>query len=317
MFVQHIALAQPGPYAGALLFKVSCNGEIVDLDSKGWKVSPSQGDAFFKLITYTFPGYYTIHPRPGNGAILPANFHIEIVHFKDTMAVYMPSIDCQTVKIENIPFEKGIYRIPQHVYDVKTITDQNKAYTFTPAINGDWSLFRKKNHECYLEKVQDIETNYPYSDYGNNLSKLELMYRMELSGKNSHSSFYYFDNVIISTHDNKSHKIYLVKEISDTTFWGSKINDSKICFLYAQNHQIYAIAARSFGAFTPGIITEFGIFKLHFYDNPISNIEKEYLQIQLNKDTYKSLVKVDTMQYDKIKLIPSITKKYNKLNKKY
>jgi len=104
--IQHMAAAQPGPYSGILLFRVFNNGKIVDLNTNGWKISPAIDDKHFKSVSYTYPGYYIVKPLPSPvGAILNKGFHVEIIHFKDTMKVFMPSIDYKQVKIDSIPLQ--------------------------------------------------------------------------------------------------------------------------------------------------------------------------------------------------------------------
>ena len=313
--IQHMAAAQPGPYSGILSFRVF-NGKMVDLNANGWRVSPAIDDKHFKSVSYTYPGYYVVKPLPSPaGAILNKDFHIEIIHLKDTMKIFMPSIDYKEVKIDSIPFANSVYHIPQHIYDVKPLVDYYKGYTFTPNINGDWSLFSKDVYQCYLEKVQDIQMDYSAHDYLHNYAKLELMNNLMYHDKTKSNNYYYLENIIIYSNNDRDHKIYHVREISDTTFWGSKIGETKVCFLYAQNNQIYAIASRSFGSYTPGKITEFGIYKLHFYDAPINATARRQLQMLLNKETYQSVLKTKTLdnEHNNSLFLPRVTRLYNKL----
>jgi hypothetical protein len=315
----HIAAAQPGPYSGVLSLRVFDNGKMIDLNSNDWKVSPIIGDKFFKSISYTYPDYYIIKPQPGpGGAQLNKDFHIEIVHLKDTMKIYMPSINYKDVKIDSIPFARGTYHVPQHIYDMKQITDYYKAYNFTPKINGDWNLFTKKVYQCYLEKVQDVDMDYFPDDYSHNYTKLELMNRLSFHDKNKSNNYYYLNNIIVYGNNHNDHKIYLVCEISDTTFWGSKIGETRLCFLYAQNGQVYAIASRSFGAYIPGIVTKFGIYKLHFYDALIDVTERQHLKSLLDKDIYKAVLKTQSLDndYNSSTFLPKIIMKYKELNYK-
>lgn len=312
-----MAAAQPGPYTGILSFRVFNNGKMVDLNTNGWKVNPAIDDKFFKSISYTYPGYYFVKPRPSPvGAILNKDFHIEIIHLKDTMKIFMPSINYKEVKIDSIPFANGIYHIPQHIYDVKPLVDYYKGYTFKPNINGDWSLFSKDNYQCYLEKVQDVQMDYSAYSYLHNYTKLELMNNLNYHNKVQSNNYYYLENTIIYSNNDRDHKIYRVHEISDTTFWGSQIRETKVCFLYAQNNQVYAIASRSFGAYTPSTITEYGIYKLHFYDAPINATEREKLQVLLDKETYQSVLKTKASdnEHNNSLFLPGVTRLYNKLS---
>jgi hypothetical protein len=289
---------------------------MVNLNADGWKVNPAIDDKFFKSISYTYPGYYFVKPRPSLvGPILNKDFHVEIIHFKDTMKIFMPSIDYKEVKIDSIPFAVGVYHIPQHIYDLKSLVDYYKAYTFTPNINGDWSLFSKKVYQCYLEKVQDIQMDYLPYDYFHNNTKLKLMNKLNYHDKTKFNNYYYLENTIIYSNNNRDHKIYFAREISDTTFWGSKIYETKICFLYAQKNQVYAIALRDFGAYA-GRVTEFGIYKLHFYDDAIPIGERRHLEALLNKDIYQSVLKTKEMgnDYNNSSFLPKITRLYNKLS---
>jgi len=316
--IQHMAVAQPGPYSGVLSFRVFNNGKMVDLNANGWKVTPAIDDKLFKSVSYTYPGYYLVKPRPSqSGAVLNKDFHVEIIHLKDTMKIFMPSINYKEVKIDSIPFAGGVYHIPQHIYDLKALVDYYKAYTFTPNMNRDWSLFSKNVYQCYLEKVQDIQMDYSPYDYLHNYTKLELMNNLSYHDNAMSSNYYYLNNIIIYSNNNRDHKIYLVREISDTTFWGSKIDKTKVCFLYAQNNHVYAVASRDVESYT-GRITEFGIYKLHFYDAPISAYERRYLQGLLNKDTYQSVLKTKARgnDYNNSFFLPMITRLYNKLSLK-
>jgi len=319
LLFKQIAMAQPGPYSGTLSFKVFNNGKMIDLNSNEWKVTPATNNKFFKSISYTYPGYYFINPQPTvAGAVFKKDFHIEIIHQKDTMKVFIPSINYQNIKIDSVPFKKGTYHVPQHIYDMKQITDYYKAYNFTPKINGDWNLFTKKVYQCYLEKVQDVDMDYFPDDYSHNYTKLELMNRLSFHDKSKSNNYYYLNNIVVYGDNHNDHKIYLVREISDTTFWGSQIGETRLCFLYAQNGQVYAIASRSFGAYIPGIITKFGIYKLHFYDALIDVTERRRLKTLLDKETYQSLLKTKTLDnnYNATSFLPLITKKYNNLNYK-
>jgi len=292
---------------------------MVNLNTDGWKVSPAIDDAFFKSISYRYPGYYLVNPRSSqSGAILNKDFHVEIIHLKDTMKIFMPSINYKEVKIDSIPFANGIYHIPQHLYNVKPLVDYYKAYTFTPNINGDWSLFSKEVYQCYLEKVQDVQMDYSAYDYLHNYTELELMNNLSYHDEAKSNQYYYLDNIIIYSNNNRDHKIYLVREISDTTFWGSKIGETKVCFLYAQNNQVYAIASRNFGAYIPGIITEFGIYKLHFYDIPINVRERQRLLVLLNKEIYQSVLKTKALdnEHNNLLFLPRVSRLYNKITLK-
>lgn len=232
VFIKHITAAQPGPYSGVLSFKVFQNGKMIDLNSNNWKVNPAIGDKFFNSISYNYPGYYIIKPQSSPvGARLNKDFHVEIIHLKDTMEIYMPSINYKDVKIDSIPFANGTYHIPQHIYDIKQVTDYYKTYNFTPQINGDWSLFTKNVYQCYLEKVQDVEMDYFPNDFFHNYSRLELMNLLSFHNKAKSNNYYYLNNIVVYGNNDKDHKIYLVREISDTTFWGDKIGATKLCYL--------------------------------------------------------------------------------------
>jgi hypothetical protein len=303
------------PVSGILSFRVFNNGKMVDLNSNGWKVSPAIDDKFFKSISYTYPGYYSIKPRPSpGGAVLNRDFHVEIIHLKDTMKLFMPSIDYKEVKIDSIPFASGIYHIPQHIYNVKPLMAYYKTCAFTPNLNGDWSLFSKEVYQCYLEKVQDVQMDYLPHDYFHNYTKLELMNNLNYHNKAKSNNYYYLENAIIYSDNDRDYKIYRVREISDTTFWGSKIEETKICFLYAQNNQVYAVASRDFGSYT-GRITEFGIYKLHFYDAPIDATQRRKLKTLLDKETYQSVLKTKSLNNEDNNslFLPGVTRLYNKL----
>ena len=138
LLLKSVGTAQPGPYSGTLSFRVFDNDKIVDLTSNNWEVRPAINDKFFQLVAYAYPGYYIVKPQATPaGANLKKDFHIEIIHQKDTMKVYMPSINYQDVKIDSVPFKKGIFHIPQYIYDMKQITGYYKRYNFIPQINGD------------------------------------------------------------------------------------------------------------------------------------------------------------------------------------
>ena len=198
---------------------------------------------------------------------------------------------------------------------MKPLVDYYKGYAFTPNINGDWSLFSEDVYQCYLEKVQDVQMDYSAYDYLHNYTKLELMNNLNYHNKTQSNNYYYLENIIIYSNNDRDHKIYRVREISDTTFWGSQIRETKVCFLYAQNNHVYAIASRSFGAYTPSTITEYGIYKLHFYDAPINATEREKLQMLLDKETYQSVLKTKALdnEHNNLLFLPGVTMLYNKL----
>ncbi len=57
-------------------------------------------------------------PTPAGG-IVSDDFFIDIIHQQDTMRIYPPNIQIQDIELDSIPFKKGIYKIPQTVYDFK------------------------------------------------------------------------------------------------------------------------------------------------------------------------------------------------------
>jgi len=159
--------AQPGPYSGILKFKVYKDGKIIDLSNKNWKVITGKYIYSEKQKPYKFPEFYQIIPKgTPMGGMVSDDFYLDIIFKKDTMKIYTPSFSSKDVILDSIPFLKGTFKIPQHNYDLKYITDtaatlmseedEMKTDTFTIKSQP----FVLNNLLCYWEHFFVIYDNF-------------------------------------------------------------------------------------------------------------------------------------------------------------
>ncbi|MCL9771203.1 hypothetical protein NAT47_12340 [Flavobacterium sp. HXWNR69] len=280
--------AQPG-YSGSFQFKVYNNKTLVNLSDSNWKVITKKNLNTNLTQSYKFPDYYEISIEGGNGR---EDLFVDIIFKKDTMRIYPPSIDLRTVTLDSISFKKGIFKIPNHIYDLKDLVkNKPKYYKYIPSIESDWDLFsvNKEVYKCFIEKIEDLDmisTSTLSSENGNSMNW------------NSSTQFYFKKNYIIKHHDgydsnnhwDNKHFIYEIKNINDSTFWGGKINRYEILSLYAKENALYALIKKSYADLNKDT---YGVYKLYFVgEEKITN----KLAVELNKqqieEDYKSAMKL-------------------------
>lgn len=279
--------AQPG-YYGSFQFKIYNNKALVNLSDSNWKVITNKNLKTNPSQSYKFPNYYKISIEGGNGS---EDLFVDIVFKKDTMRIYPPSINLRTVTLDSISFKKGIFKIPNHIYDLKDLVKKApKNYEYIPNIGSNWDLFSTniEVYKCYIEKIEDLDmisTSTLPSDNGNSMNW------------KSSIQFYFKKNYIIKHHDgydknnhwDNKHFIYEIKNINDSTFWGGKINRYEILSLYAKENILYALIKKSYSDLNKDA---YGVYKLYFVDE-----EKitDKLAVELNKqqieEDYKSAMK--------------------------
>lgn len=279
---------QPG-YHGSFQFKVYHNNTLVDLSDSNWKVITPKYLNTNPTLSYQYPSFYKINIEGGN---YREDLCVTVVFKNDTMRIYPPSIDFRTVTLDSISFKKGIFKIPNHIYDLKDlIKSAPKKYEYIPGIEGNWDLFSvdKEVYKCYIEKVEDLDavsSSTLSSDNGN------------IMNWKSSTQFYFKKNYIIRHHDgydnnnrwDNKHFVYEIKSINDTTFWGGKINRYEIVSLYAKENVLYALIKKSYADFKK---ETFGVYKLHFVDEEKNHnkLVAELRKAQIKED-YKSAMKL-------------------------
>lgn len=282
-FITTFIFAQPGPYSGILKFKVYKDGKIIDLSNKKWKVITGKYTPSEKQTPYKFPDFYQITPlQTPMGGIVFEDFYLDIIFKKDTMRIYTPSFHSSNVILDSIPFKKGTFKIPQHIYDLKYITNR-KHEKYTPKINGDWELFKKNTYKCFIERVEDLDN---ISQLKNSSCNGEFDYILIPDRQ-----YYYFkENVIIETNDDKNFNIYQIKDIIEVSFWNKslKSNTFKIKNLFQKENILFAIIEKFYGTTTG---TSYGIYKLHFIKDEVPTTIKNYLEIKQITEDYNTVVK--------------------------
>lgn len=280
--------AQPGAYGGELKFKVYKDDKIVNLSDTKWKVDMHNGSFMGQTNPYAYPDFYSIIPKKTPmGGTVANNFYLELVFGKDTMKVYPPDFKDEKIILDSIPFKVGTYKIPNHIYNLKQTIEQNKAYNYIPRLNGTWDLFSNdkfETYKCYLEKIKDIEHASRQNMYTtpNEWDKMLTNGRQEFTFRN---------NVIISTDDGKNYRIYEVKNISETTFWGENIlGKIHLISLFQEKHTIYALVEKFYGGTNPSGTT-YGIYKLHFIEKEASKQLIERLKGKQTEEDYQAAVR--------------------------
>lgn len=301
--------AQPG-YYGAFEFKVWHTKKQVDLAGADWKVITYKTANFYPAHSYQFPGYYKINVEGGDGS---TNLVVDIVFKKDTMRVYAPSIDFRAVTLDSIPFKKGVFKIPTHIYDLQEWTKLAPDYEFIPDIKGNWDLFsdQKEVYKCYIEKVEDLElvSSPLLAPNGGNTMMMSQ----------SSLSYFFKKNYIIRNHDgydennqwDHKHYIYEIKNIDDTTFWGGKILKYEIVSIYSKEGALYGLLQKRYFALNQDT---YGVYKLHFIDEEkIDEKEARALHEKQIEEDYQAAMKIQgysgalkgkiQLEYSKVKKI--------------
>jgi hypothetical protein len=278
--------AQPGPYGGSLEFKVYKNGKQIDLSAKNWKVIPNNGKFKELAKAYEYPGFYQMVPmKTPMGGLVDPDFYVDIVFMKDTMRVFTPNFSDGKVMLDSIPFKKGIYKIPGHVYAFKDLVTKNKALKYKPSLSDDWEVFathQLESYKCYLEKIEDIEFISRRSPFGvsNEWDKMTT---------NKLEAFSFNNNIIMKTGDGVHYVIYEVKNFSDTTFWGEKIlGNIHLSSLFQKDNAVFALVEKFYGGIRPSGTT-YGIYKLHFVDESMSDALVHFLKRKQIEEDYKAI----------------------------
>lgn len=290
LFFPKISNAQPGAYGGFLNFKLYKNGELVNLSDKEWRVIPANITLADSTNTesYLLPDkkndFFYIVPLPTPaGGIVSDDFFIDIIHQQDTMRIYPPNIQIQEIELDSIPFKKGIYKIPQTVYDFKEFSKKKDGYyekVPLPNIYGNWDLFTKETYKCYIEKTEDIEWT---SSYGRNENKeifdwrnWQYLYIHEIG-----TNYYFFDNVIVKyKYDSREVTIYEVKDYSDSHYWSS--GTPRVSNLFYKDDTIFAIINKGNNIK--------GVYKLHFVDEKMTK-DLSYLERKQVIEEYEAYIK--------------------------
>lgn len=303
-------LAQPGAYGGSLEFKVYKNGKQVDLSDKNWQIIPVNDLLKEPTESYKFPDFYRIIPiKTPMGGIVKSDFYFDIIFKKDTMRIYPPNFSYSNILLDSIPFSKGVYKIPNYVYELQhNKTLKNRDYI--PNLNSDWNIFTRETYKCYLEKVTFLDS----IDEENMLKQLTL--------STPEKKHYYYSGQLIIKADYKEtgsvykskHKAYEVKHITDTVFWEKRTNRINpepitpyIKSLFYEDETLYAIVSKHYYGFQTSVI--YGIYKLHFVDEEISKELKEYLEKKQIEEEYEIAVRLTEQSVqpwlDKLELIRS------------
>jgi valyl-tRNA synthetase len=141
----------------------------------------------------------------------------------------------------------------------------------------------------HIEKVEDLDiVSSPLltSENGNNMrwkSSTQFYFKKNFIIK-------YYDGYDNNNHWDNKHFIYEIKNINDTTFWGSKINRYEIVSLYAKENVLYALIKKSYSDLKK---ETYGVYKLHFVDEEkITNKLAEELNKKQIEEDYKSAMKL-------------------------
>lgn len=262
LFAAAFVAAQPGPYSGILKFKVYNNGEMIDLSNPDWLLVPAKYTSVPNPKPYQFPDYYQITPKgTPMGGMVQEDFYLYLIHKKDTMKIYTPDFSSENVVLDNIPFSKGTFKIPQHIYLLKELTS-NSYENYTPKLNGDWNLFRKETYKCLIERVLDIDevtaSNYNCASY----SSFE-----RIMIDNQYYDYNY--DFIIKPIDEKNKRIYRVQDIETVSFWNTRKKENKffIKSLFYRDKTLFAIIRKTYNGPESG--TAYGIYKLHFVEDEV------------------------------------------------
>lgn len=282
------AHAQPG-YYGSFKFKLFKDKKLVDLSDSNWKVLTNMDSNDYPTLSYKYPNYFVVNTNGGNGK---ENFYVAIIFKKDTMRIYTPSIDFRTVTLDSISFKKGTFKIPTYIYDLKDLVENTPDYyEYIPNIKGNWDLFltKKEVYKCYIEKVADLDNISSPTSNSKNGNTMNW---------NSSTQFYFKKNFIIKHYDGydynnrriNKHFIYEIKNITDTTFWGSKINRYEILSLYSKENILYALIKKSYADFNK---PTYGVYKLHFVEeDTITEKLSNLLTKQQIEEDYQSAIKL-------------------------
>lgn len=294
------SFAQPGSHGGYLSFKVYKDGKLINLPNKDWEVVPNNiilADSTKHTLVYALLGekqksdFYYIVPEPTPvGGKVDVDFHLDIIYQGDTMRIFPPSIQFQNIELDSIVFKKGIYKIPQHIYNLKEISKKGKvSYDKdpVPSIYGDWDLFTRETYKCYIEKTQDIDFE---SFYGRNYSDFQNDWRnwQYLYIQNTNSNYYFYENTIVKyIYGSREVTVYEVKDYSNTHHFYS--GTPRVSTLFYKDNNVFAIINKGNNIR--------GIYKLHFIEeNSKENLS--YLEQKQVIEEYEAYIKMLETRYN-------------------
>lgn len=283
LFTNGFVFAQPGAYSGILKFKVYKDGKIIDLANKNWKVITGKYTYSEKQKSYQFPDFYQITPKETPmGGMVAEDFYLDIIFKKDTMKIFTPSFSSKDVILDSIPFIRGIFKIPQHIYDLKYLTD-HKFEKYTPKINGNWNLFKKENYRCLIEKVEDLDA------VNSNLCARYTDFDEIIIEENQY--YYFKNNVIIKPIDTINKSIYQIKDVNEVSFWNTRFKENRffIKSLFYKDKCLFAIIEKTYNSIASG--TTYGIYKLYFIDDEVPKELALYLEKKQLIEDYNAVIK--------------------------
>jgi hypothetical protein len=253
------------------------------LSDKNWKITTGNYTQLENQKPYEFPNFYQITPKETPmGGMVYEDFYLDIIFNKDTMKILTPNFRSKDVILDSISFMKGTFKIPQHIYDLKYLTD-NKYKKYKPKINGNWELFKKNSYNCYIEKIESLDnvSQNTFSSYTNEFDYILIPDRQYYNFKG---------NVIIETNDDENFNIYQVKDIIEVSFWNRRLisNTIKIKSLFYKENTLYAIIEKFYGITTG---TSYGIYKLHFVEDEIPTILNNYLETKQITEDFNAIAK--------------------------
>jgi hypothetical protein len=262
-----LSFGQPGPSGGMLAIKVFRNGKRIELPNANWQIIPTNITLADKTIDYSSfyfavdsSMYYIVPQATPAGGNVADDFYLDIVFGKDTMTIFPPSFKHRDIILDSIPFHKGVYKIPQSVYDFRELSKKGYYYGKTPIPNliGDWDLFTRETYKCYIEKVEDLDDVSNENAYYENKQSDFKQHWQSLSLQYASVVYYFNDNVIVAySYAAGTTKIYDVKDFSDIHYFTFQWKPS-VRSLFSKGGEVYAVIYKN--------SDNCGIFKLHFVD---------------------------------------------------
>ena len=265
-FINYI-YSQPGPSSGKLEFKVyDKEGNAITPNNKIFKIDVeniNEKDTFF----YSEPYYKVIPFGTPMGGYVSRDFNIIIKCETDTMIIYPPNFGDNKIKFDSIPFNRGIYKIPEHIYYFDNLKLPLKVTTY-PSIYNDWCFFKLPQPNIYIELVKELPMPEPWEI---KKEKYFKKFSTPILIQHSDREIYYFSDLILVKDSNNYYKIYKIKDIVDKSlFQESNVYDFRCDTIFYTNDTYYAVGFRNVGI--GGTVQEiYGEFKLHFDDNLTEN----------------------------------------------
>lgn len=266
-FISLLSFGQPGPSGGMLAIKVFRNGKRIELPNMNWQIIPTNitlADSTNDYRSYYFDEdssmYYIVPQATPAGGNVAADFYLDIVYGKDTMTIFPPSFRHRDIILDSIPFQKGVYKIPQSVYDFRELSIKGYYYGKTPVPNlkGDWSLFTKETYKCYIEKVEDLDEVPNENAYYEFKQSDFKRHWQSLSMQKAGIAYYFNDDVIVAySYALGTTTIYEVKDFSDVHYFRPQWRMS-VRSLFSKDGEVFAVIYKN--------SDNCGIFKLHFVD---------------------------------------------------